>query len=221
MIKDGIMKIHDSVTFWTATPKRQEKFEETCRQLRINIEKKLGLDCLTRWNSTYLMLQTAILYKNVFFRLKQCESQYKCCPSEEEYEFANAISGRLKIFFYAIELFSGTKYPTTNLYFPKICEIRLTLSKWLSSSDEVVKSMASNMIQKFDKYWIIIHGILGVAAVLDPRYKMNLIEYNFSKLYRNDCFDEIGKVRTLCYDLLDEYQRKLNKDEAVLSFSKS
>lgn len=66
VIKIGVEKIRDSVAYWTATPKREEKFEETARQLRNTSTKKLGLDCATRWNSTYLMLETALLYKDVF-----------------------------------------------------------------------------------------------------------------------------------------------------------
>jgi len=60
IVKDGIEKIRDSVAFWIATPKRKEKFEETTKQLRISCTKSLVLDCLTRWNSTYKMLQIAI-----------------------------------------------------------------------------------------------------------------------------------------------------------------
>ena len=48
VIKVGIDKIRESVAYWTATPKRQEKFEETARQLRVPSTKKLGLDCPTR-----------------------------------------------------------------------------------------------------------------------------------------------------------------------------
>lgn len=69
VIKVGVEKIRSSVEYWTATPKREEKFEETARQLRNMNTKKLGLDCTTRWNSTYLMLETALLYKEVFTRL--------------------------------------------------------------------------------------------------------------------------------------------------------
>lgn len=70
VIRVGVEKIRESVAYWTATPKRQENFEETVNQLRIPYTKKLGLDCATRWNSTYLMLQTALLYKDVFSWLK-------------------------------------------------------------------------------------------------------------------------------------------------------
>lgn len=76
VIKIGVEKIRDSVAYWTATPKREEKFEETARKLRNTSTKKLGLDCATRWNSTYLMLETALLYEDVFNRLATRDTKY-------------------------------------------------------------------------------------------------------------------------------------------------
>ena len=70
VVKDGIEKIRDSVAYWTATPKRKEKFEETAKQLRISCTKTLSLDCPTRWNSTYKILDIDILYEDVFSRLR-------------------------------------------------------------------------------------------------------------------------------------------------------
>ncbi|TXG48267.1 hypothetical protein EZV62_027561 [Acer yangbiense] len=77
VIEFGIQRIRDSVAFWTATPKRLEKFEEAANFLNIGCEKRLMLDCKTRWNSTYLMLSLALNYKEVFYHLNQRESQYK------------------------------------------------------------------------------------------------------------------------------------------------
>ena len=84
IVKDGIEKIRDSVAFWIATPKRKENFEETLKQLRIPCTKSLVLDCPTRWNSTYKMLQIAISYEVVFTQLKQRESQYSCLPCSSQ-----------------------------------------------------------------------------------------------------------------------------------------
>lgn len=88
------------------------------------------------------MLATAVQYKNVFFRLKQREPQYKTLPDENEWALANELCDRLKIFYNVTELFSGTKYPTTNLFFPKICEIKLALRKWEHSKFIEISSMA-------------------------------------------------------------------------------
>ncbi|CAN0847646.1 Zinc finger BED domain-containing protein RICESLEEPER 2 [Linum grandiflorum] len=69
IVKEGIETIRESVSYWLATAKRLEFFQETCKQLRVPCEKRLVLDCPTRWNSTFLMLAIAIPYKDVFNRL--------------------------------------------------------------------------------------------------------------------------------------------------------
>lgn len=55
IIKDGlsiisyaIEKVRESVSYWTTTPKRKEKFIETCSQMNMSIGRKLILDCKTR-----------------------------------------------------------------------------------------------------------------------------------------------------------------------------
>jgi hypothetical protein len=62
-LKDAIENIRDSVAYWTATPKRIEKFEEIARFVKIDekaAKRKIGLDCRTRWNSTFNMLNIAL-----------------------------------------------------------------------------------------------------------------------------------------------------------------
>ncbi|CAN6579011.1 unnamed protein product [Malus baccata var. baccata] len=204
VIGGGIEKIRESVVYWTTTPKREEKFEEAARQLKLPGTKKMVLDCKTRWNSTFLMIQSALIYKDVFPRLKQRESQYKCLPDDRDWEMAREICEKLKLFYNVSELFSGTKYPTANLYFPKICEIRLSLTRWLTSRRDEIKNMARSMIEKFDKYWSVIHGIMAVATVFDPRFKMRLIEYFFPLMYGQYASNEIDKIRKYCYDLIKE-----------------
>ncbi|PIA44077.1 hypothetical protein AQUCO_01800255v1 [Aquilegia coerulea] len=83
VISAGIKKVRDGVAYWTTTPKREKKFIDVARQLNIESTKKLVLDCKTRWDSTYLMLHTALIYKDVFAHLKKNrdETQYKCLPS--------------------------------------------------------------------------------------------------------------------------------------------
>ena len=44
VVKEGVEKIHDSVTYWISTPKRKEKFEERTKQLRVPYTKNLALD---------------------------------------------------------------------------------------------------------------------------------------------------------------------------------
>ena len=123
---------------------------------------------------------------------------------------------RLAIFNDITEMISGTKYPTANIYFPQICEIKMALSEWVNSPNEVIQNMAEKMLQKFDSYWSVIHVIMGVATVLDPRYKMELLEFYFESIYPMDFFSQVNRIRNLCYDLVSEYQAKSIKILLVL-----
>jgi len=76
IVKDGlsiianvIEKVRDNANFWTVIPKIKEKFIGTCARLNIQFKRKLVVDCRTRWNSKFLMLQVAIQYKEVFDRI--------------------------------------------------------------------------------------------------------------------------------------------------------
>ncbi|CAL9004696.1 unnamed protein product [Prunus brigantina] len=184
VIKKSIEKIRYSVAFWLGTQKREEKFLEAARQLRVPTSKTLELDCKTRWNSTYSMLKTAMIYKDVFPRLKH-----------------------------------RTKYPTANLYFKNICAIRLAIYDWLSSKQEEVQAMALHMQTKFEKYWDTMHGLMGVASVLDPRYKMKQIEFLCPLIYPNNATQEIKKYKDILYDLVKEYHSRSQQSQQVQSES--
>ncbi|KAK9226025.1 hypothetical protein WN943_011071 [Citrus x changshan-huyou] len=101
VISEGVTKIRAGVAFWAVTPQRREKFKEISCRLNIPCSKELVLDCITRWNSTYLMISVALEYKNVFYRLHQLEAQYRCLPIESEWELACILSNNLKSFYNA------------------------------------------------------------------------------------------------------------------------
>ena len=52
-----------------------------------------------------MMLETAIVYKDVSFRLRQRESQYQCLPNETDWEFAKKICEKLKLFYKPLKTF--------------------------------------------------------------------------------------------------------------------
>ncbi|KAH9713715.1 BED-type domain-containing protein [Citrus sinensis] len=88
----------------------------------------------------------------------------------------------------------------------EICEIRLSMNAWLQSPIEGIKNMATRMIVKYEKYWDVIHGVLAVGTMLDPRRKMLLINFLFPKIYGEKAESEIERVRKLFVDLVHEYE---------------
>ena len=82
LIGEGIERIGDSVIYWTGSPKRRQKFDENACQLRVQCTKELVLNYKTYWNSTYLILYIALIYKNVFSHLAKRETPYTCLPHD-------------------------------------------------------------------------------------------------------------------------------------------
>ena len=68
--------------------------------------------------------------------------------------------------------------------------------------------MGSSMIEMFDKYWHDINGLLGVATILDPRNKMDCVEFYFKKIYNDGAQLEIARIRKILDNLVVEYQKR-------------
>ncbi|KAL4563192.1 hypothetical protein LXL04_027228 [Taraxacum kok-saghyz] len=69
-----------------------------------------------------------------------------------------------------------------------------TLREEMESSDKFMKSMACKMYEKFSKYWFEYSPILAKAAVLDPRYKMQYVEFTYKKLYGSNYQHQLYQV---------------------------
>ncbi|KAL2247132.1 UNVERIFIED_CONTAM: Zinc finger BED domain-containing protein RICESLEEPER 1, partial [Sesamum indicum] len=82
---------------------------------------------------------------------------------------------------------------------------------WLSSNDVELNEMAKKMKEKYDKYWGSIEKmnmILYYVVILDPRHKLEFIEFSFDKLYGGTEQSNVMKeqVRDGLYELFNDYK---------------
>ncbi|GJQ97881.1 zinc finger BED domain-containing protein RICESLEEPER 2-like protein [Tanacetum coccineum] len=167
-----------------------------------NCEKDLTQDVPTRWNSTYRMLSSALYYRHALVHLSMSDSNYQSCPSADEWDRVEKICDFLKVFYEATLAFSGSLYPTSNLYLPMVFLIHLKLVKELESLDEYMRKIANHMWLKFNKYWSDFNLLLAVAVVFDPHYKYSFLRFSYAKLYGKDLpqlkkeFDLFDKTET-------------------------
>ncbi|KAK8689160.1 hypothetical protein V6N13_087885 [Hibiscus sabdariffa] len=198
-----IQKIRGSFRYVKSSQPILVKFNEIAQQHGIINHKSLVLDCPIRWNSTYMMLETAVEYRNVFHHFPDLDPDLAL--SSEEWEWTSSITSYLKLLVEIINVFSGNKCPTANIYFPEICHVHIQLIEWCKSSDGFLCSLATKMKAKFDKCWSKCSLALAVAAILDPRFKMKLVEYYYSQIYGSTALERIKEASDGIKELFNAY----------------
>ncbi|XP_071939173.1 zinc finger BED domain-containing protein RICESLEEPER 1-like [Coffea arabica] len=140
-IVDVIDVVREGIKYLKNSESHLNEFAKIKKQLQLP-SKKLILDCPTRWNSTYLMLASALEFRDVFPRHGDIDPGF----------------------------------------------------------------MAESMAQKFDKYWGESNVLMSLGAILDPRYKMVLVNHTFPVIYgEGEAPRYIDEIRCILYDLYNEY----------------
>uniref|UniRef100_A0A1J3H0L5 Zinc finger BED domain-containing protein RICESLEEPER 2 n=1 Tax=Noccaea caerulescens TaxID=107243 RepID=A0A1J3H0L5_NOCCA len=170
-------------------------------------EPGLVMDVTTRWNSTHLMLSRAINFKEAFRNLAEVERSYKTLPSDLEWERGEMICQFLQPFAEITKLISGSSYPTANLYFMQVWNIKMWLRDHEDSDDHIIREMVEPMQEKFDKYWEEFSDILAIAAVLDPRLKLPTLEFCYTALEPSSSKSHVSHIRSKMVKLFGAYKR--------------
>lgn len=146
--------------------------EQKCLQ-----EKKLMIDCPTRWNFTYRMLSTALKFKIVFL---------KYALIEEDWHKVKKICKILEAFNIATHVISGSDSPIANLHLPEVWRMKQEIDNAIEDEDLFVREMVEAMKEKFDKYWGQCNMVIAIASVLDFRCKLYCLNYLFYSIYKLD-----------------------------------
>ncbi|KAL2243468.1 UNVERIFIED_CONTAM: Zinc finger BED domain-containing protein RICESLEEPER 4, partial [Sesamum indicum] len=211
IVKDGLKELNDSiervrtvVRYVRQSPARTKKFNDYAIEEKIQSKKTLCLDVPTRWNSVYMMLDIALIFKDVFDRYETYDADFRNdfmpggpygkigLPMKEGYVF-------------------GSLYVTCNTLLDEISDVDDFLNEWLISKDGYLVDMARQMKYKFDKYWgnaEKMNMMLYVAVMLDPRHKYNYLQYMFKNMYGSELAEKMGNLaRSALYDVFEEYKK--------------
>ncbi|KAH9782184.1 BED-type domain-containing protein [Citrus sinensis] len=233
IVVSGLNELHASVVairnavkyvrYVRSSTIRLQAFKQCAQQVKCP-NGTVVLDCPTRWNSTYLMLMTALTFQVAFDRMAEVDKPYEAYflekenrakrvgpPGPEDWESAGRIVKFFKVFYDATLLFSASLSMTSNLCYDTIGLIESSLTTLEASKDPYVVAMAYHMREKFDKYWESsgkINKMLIVASILDPRAKMDFGKHIFGIIFANDGWkvEEMTKaVKDLLNELYDAY----------------
>ncbi|CAL0304985.1 unnamed protein product [Lupinus luteus] len=109
-------KIRQSVKYIKVSESRTRQFF-ACVALVGGIDTSIGLrsDCVTRWNSTFTMLESAINYPRAFNSFSLHDTNYMWFPSKDEWNRVEIICDFLRPFNNITKLIYSSSYPTSNL----------------------------------------------------------------------------------------------------------
>jgi hypothetical protein len=193
-IGDIVDSVRQGIKYIVAFETRLKAFSEIAKRLKLS-SKKLILDVPTRWNSTYMMLSTAIGFKEVFPRYSNIEPTFQWVVSAKEWEKVENVNQFLAIFNEVTNIVSRSNYPTSNLFLPEVWRIKEILNIKSMDRNGYIREMASVMEEKFHKYWEDCNLLMSLAVVLDPRFKMKFINLYFPMIYDTDKKVETDEAR--------------------------
>lgn len=200
----------------------------------------MSLDVDTRWNSTYLMLETAVKYALAFEKMhkdskyldyffggdeenievntrrkKKKKTKVVGAPTLEYFQNVSNLVDFLRIFYEMTLKISGSKYLTSNLFFGELVSLHVKLGRMCMNNDLDARNMAIKMREKYDKYWENMENInylLYVAVVLDPRHKMAYVTFCFNQIYGKDSARAKEMGERVMKTLIELYDHYKNKE---------
>ncbi|XP_031095251.1 zinc finger BED domain-containing protein RICESLEEPER 2-like [Ipomoea triloba] len=225
----AVKKVREVVRYVRNSPARLKKFRDLSDLIGIEQKSSLCLDVPTRWNSTYLMLKSAVIYQKVFEAYEESDNSFKSdlgdsIPELHDWDSVNSLVTLLKCFYDMTIRISGSLYVTSNTFFSEISDLFCIL-KSMVEADGAVKLMGANMKAKFEKYWGDIdkmNYMIFFANILDPRDKLEYMPTQINHMYgevKGKTYLE--NLLTALHELFDDYAVSYSQSGSVSGSSSS
>ena len=160
------IKCKDIVSHFHRSTKSSEKLRSVQEQLKMP-QLKLVQDVVTRWNSTYLMLERiASQHEAITTTLCLLDKTQMCLSTDEKDVILQSLT-LLQPFLQATENISGEKYVSISMIIP----LTQLLLRSCSAGPNI--PLCQNLIQELNKRFSRIEQryTMAVATLLDPRFK--------------------------------------------------
>ncbi|KAB5519246.1 hypothetical protein DKX38_023565 [Salix brachista] len=188
-IRSLLYKIRECIEYVNGSSLGRQMLQMAIRKGSLQDKEMPFQDVPARWDTTFLMLERSLEFREAFNHLEHFDRDFKVNPSAEEWNKATSICECLKEFHK-----STSNFPTTlEGYFLSVRDVYKNLLKWEQSEHVYVRSIANTMKRKFDEYWGEASLALGISVVLNPSFKLELVEYGYQQIYGIDASLHLSK----------------------------
>ncbi|KAL3632366.1 hypothetical protein CASFOL_025350 [Castilleja foliolosa] len=210
---DHIAKVRAMVKFVRGSSSRKNAFINLAESIQVQYTSSLKTDLPTRWNSTYLMLESVMKYRSVFERMQipaLLEGTALGPMTTDDWERCECLMRFLKGFYDLTTRMSGSLYVTSNYLIFHILMCSRLLKELMESDYDDMKAMGVEMKKKFDKYFgdfKKLNLLLFVAALLDPQHKMRGVTSVLKGLFgEREVHTMVNAVKDFAFNLFDKYK---------------
>ena len=144
-IDASIARVCEVVRYVKSSPNRNQTFRSFMKRLGIESKCLLSLDVPTRWNYTYLMLDTSEKFEKMFLRMDFENDSYSSyfmnkensggsrSPYGVDFQNCRTFVGFLKLFYSATKKFSSSLCVTSNTFFDEMFVIQENIAHLIKS----------------------------------------------------------------------------------------
>ncbi|MBA0853999.1 hypothetical protein Goshw_024786 [Gossypium schwendimanii] len=104
----------------------------------------------------------------------------------------------------------------TNLYFRGVWKVHKVLLDTFKGPHSFLTPMVKQMQKKFNTYWVEYLLILSCAAILDPCYKLNYVQYCFTTIYCIHASNFLETILNKLSLLFNDYVKKFKSTSSFL-----
>ncbi|KAJ4723478.1 Zinc finger BED domain-containing protein [Melia azedarach] len=181
-----------------------------------------GKDILVGENSI-TNFGNAVGYKEAFLELERIDSNFKSRSinlTEEQWDEATVMHQHCEALLDSFGSLAESEYTTLNQYFPDFCDACMKLLSLRQKTQCYdLDEQTSTLIEKLSSELEVYNLILVVAAILDPRFKMEIVQLWYKKIYGRDADRYFEKIIHDFTDVYNKYYAKASEFEDTTSSS--
>ncbi|KAI9199098.1 hypothetical protein LWI28_027438 [Acer negundo] len=111
-------------------------------------------------------------------------------------------------------------YKTANMYFPWLCSQYMISLELMKLKPFIHEKESFHSIRDGMKCWYDDNLVLAVAAVLDPRFKMDIVKHWYKKIYGGECETRLAIFMEYLTSVYSKYAKGTNNFQSSASRSK-